>query len=118
MRKTQRKSIRRRRMMGGNCGAGSAAAYVGGLASANSQQGQLNSLMDPMAQNDGYQATTLPAFRSQLGGKRRKHAKKSMKKRGGFGMDMAVPVILVAANQMYKPKKGSVSFRRKTQRRR
>jgi hypothetical protein len=87
----------------------------GGTVSMEEQRAQMDSAFDPTSDR-GPQATSL--YASKLGGgKKGKYSKKggskkSAKKYGGFGLEMVVPAFLLAANQLYKPKGKSVSFRK------
>ena len=112
-----------RKMRGGSDGTGSANGYMSQLAGLPAQEQQLNSMSSTTAV-DGPQATTIPFARSDLtmghpttvsGGSKSKKMRKTKgmkKKRGGSGLEMAVPLVLVAANQMYKPKGKTMSFRK------
>jgi hypothetical protein len=81
--------------------------------------------LNPQAMNSGVAGGTTnqiavnPQANCMRGGGRRRSASRSMGKRGGTTvMDIAIPAALFAANHMYRPKSGRVSFRRGSKRNR
>jgi hypothetical protein len=118
-RKSSKASKNMKAMTGGSCV--SAHASIEQIAPMAAQQEQMNSQFSTTA-NGGHNSTTLAPFQSKIGGaKKGKNAKKiggakkgtrESKKFGGYGFEMLVPAVLLAANQLYKPKGKTVSFRK------
>ncbi len=103
-------------MKGGNCGAGSAHGYTGSIVPMAAQETQLNSMFST-TDVGGPNAQTLAPFQSKFGGAKRmkgkgRSGKKGLRKVGGYGFEMLVPAALLAANQLYRPKGKTASFRK------
>ena len=106
-------------------GSGSAHGSTEAIVPVGAQQAQMNSMFST-TDAAGSQATTLAPFQSNLGmgklgggmkskgkGKGKgKYGGKSCKKMGGYGLEMVVPAFLLAANQLYRRKGKTVSFRK------
>jgi hypothetical protein len=89
----------------------------GGTVSMEAQRAQMDRAFDPNA-NGGSHSNSL--YPSKYGGAKKSSCSKkggykkgnTAKKYGGFGLEMVVPAFLLAANQLYKPRGKSVSFRK------